>query len=146
MSDKRAVGLQLIIVLKIAKVIALVAFAIAAFVLAESDIYATVEKVVTEVGLNAGRPAIRRLLHISNNEAALIGIGSLVYAAVFAVEAWGLHRRKVWAEWFTVVVTTSFIPFEVYELVEHTTAGKAAMLVANIAAVIYLVIRRLRDR
>ena len=63
---------------------------------------------------------------------------------MFATEGWFLHRRKHWAEWFTVGVTVSFIPFEVYELVEGPSIGKAVMLAANVAIVIYLLVRRLR--
>lgn len=75
-----------------------------------------------------------------------IGLGGLVYATLFLVEAYGLFRGRVWAEWLTVVATTSFIPFEIYELVKDVTPLRVAALVANIAIVIYLLVRRLRDR
>jgi len=58
------------------------------------------------------------------------------------VEAWGLHRRRVWAEWLTVIVTSSFIPLEVYHLVEKPTFGKVATLIANVAILVYLLRHR----
>src|SRR4051812_20091407 len=51
-----------------------------------------------------------------------------------------------WAEWLTVVVTSSFIPVEVYEMVEHFSAGKVVALTVNVAIVVHLVVRRLADR
>jgi uncharacterized membrane protein (DUF2068 family) len=49
--------------------------------------------------------------------------------------------RKHWAEYFTVFVTGSFMPFEFYELAHHATAIRAAALAINALVVVYLVIR-----
>ena len=68
----------------------------------------------------------------------MIGVGMIVYASVNAVEAWGLHRRRTWAEWLTVCLTVALIPLEVYELVVHPSLGKVLALIANIAIVLYL--------
>jgi uncharacterized membrane protein (DUF2068 family) len=72
-----------------------------------------------------------------------IGVGSLVYAAVFLVEGIGLMLRKMWAEVLTVIVTTSFIPLEIYELVEHRSWAKVIVIGVNVLVVLYL-LRRLR--
>ena len=57
------------------------------------------------------------------------------------VEGSGLWLGKRWGEWLTIVATTSFIPFEIYELMERATAVRAAFLAANLAIVIYLIWR-----
>ena len=72
-----------------------------------------------------------------------IGVGSLIYAAVFVIEGVGLMLRRAWAEIMTVIITTSFVPLEIYELVEHPSWAKVLVLVINVLVVIYLV-RRLR--
>jgi uncharacterized membrane protein (DUF2068 family) len=72
-----------------------------------------------------------------------IGVGSLVYASVFMTEGIGLILRKGWAEVLTVFITISFIPLEVYEMVEHASWAKIVVIIVNVAIVIYLV-RRLR--
>jgi uncharacterized membrane protein (DUF2068 family) len=64
---------------------------------------------------------------------------TLAYAAVFATEGIGLWMQKRWAEWLTVIITASLIPLEVWELMFRPTLGKAVVLVANTAIVIYLV-------
>ena len=75
-----------------------------------------------------------------------IGIGSLIYAVVFLVEGVGLMLRKMWAEVMTVIVTTSFIPLEVYELTRRFTPVRLGALVANVVIVAYLVARRWQAR
>src|SRR3984893_4275060 len=63
---------------------------------------------------------------------------TLAYAAVFATEGIGVWMQKRWAEWLTVIITASLIPLEVWELIFRPTIGKAAVVVANTAIVIYL--------
>jgi uncharacterized membrane protein (DUF2068 family) len=70
----------------------------------------------------------------------VIGAAALVYAALFATEGIGLWRGRRWAEWLTVVITASLVPFELYELVRRVTPIRAGALVANLAIVAYLVV------
>jgi len=71
-----------------------------------------------------------------------LGVGAFVVASVMLLEAWGLHRRRVWAEWLTVIVTASFIPFEIHHLAMRPSVGKVITLVLNVAIVIYLLRHR----
>lgn len=63
-------------------------------------------------------------------------------------EGWALHHRKQWGEWLVIVTTSSFLPFEVWAIVEglrkhYSMVPRVTIFVINIAIVIYLV-RRLR--
>jgi len=75
-----------------------------------------------------------------------LGIGTLGYAAVFAVEGIGLLRGKTWAEYMTAAVTISFLPIELYELIVHPSAMKLLLTLINLAVVIYLVFEIRRRR
>jgi uncharacterized membrane protein (DUF2068 family) len=97
-------------------------------------------------GRHAVMKAIDRLWTVRPKEAVELGIAALAYAAVFLVEGLGLLFRKRWAEWLTVVVTASFVPVEIYEMVEHFGAGKVVTLVLNVAIVAYLLWHRLGER
>jgi uncharacterized membrane protein (DUF2068 family) len=57
------------------------------------------------------------------------------------VEGIGLIRRQRWAEYLTVVATSLLLPVELYELAHRPTAGKAAVLAANVGVVVYLVVQ-----
>jgi uncharacterized membrane protein (DUF2068 family) len=53
-------------------------------------------------------------------------------------EAWGLHLKRKWAEWLTVVATGILVPFELYKVVVRVTFFKVVILVVNTAIVYYL--------
>jgi uncharacterized membrane protein (DUF2068 family) len=89
---------------------------------------------------------VTKISLLNNHELEVIGIGGLLYAAVFAIEGVGLMLRRMWAEVMTVIVTTSFIPLEIYELVTHESWAKAAVIVVNVLVVLYLLRRLKRER
>jgi len=91
------------------------------------------------------RSAVARLQSLNDRDMHELGGAFLAYAAVFIVEGVGLLRRRRWAEWLTVVVTASFIPFEIYELARRPGAGKVIALVLNVAIAAYLAWRRLHE-
>lgn len=69
----------------------------------------------------------------------IAGFVALSYASVLGVEGTGLWLAKTWAEWFSVVVTASLIPFEVWEVAHRFTPVRVGVLVLNVAVVWYLV-------
>lgn len=67
----------------------------------------------------------------------LVGLAA-IYAALHLVERTGLILRKRWAEYVTVIVTGSFVPMEIYEIVHHYNLAKVLLLAVNLAIVGYL--------
>lgn len=47
--------------------------------------------------------------------------------------------RRRWAEYFTVIVTGSLIPLEVYELLRRVTLARLIFLSVNVVVVWYLI-------
>ena len=60
---------------------------------------------------------------------------AFLYAALRPTEDVGLWFRRRWAEYFTVIVTGSFIPLEVHELVRRVTVTRVSVLSINVAIV-----------
>jgi uncharacterized membrane protein (DUF2068 family) len=89
---------------------------------------------------------IAKVDRIDPTRAELIGIATFVYAAVFATEGLGLLTRKRWAEWFTVIVTASFVPLEAYEIAKEPHPLRIVVLLVNLAIVAYLVWRLKHER
>lgn len=71
-------------------------------------------------------------------ELSALGLG---YAALFLTEGTGLLLRKRWAEWLTIIATSSFMPLELYELIKKFSALGLLLLFVNAAVVLFLVYR-----
>ena len=89
---------------------------------------------------------IAKVAGINPHTLRRLGIGTLGYGAVFGVEGVGLLLQKPWAEYMTTGVTISFLPIEIYELIVHPSAAKAAVMLINVAVVVYLVLEIRRRR
>lgn len=68
-----------------------------------------------------------------------VSIGLFLYGILCLVEAYGLHRRKRWAEYLTVIGIGLFIPFEIYEVVHRLSTVRVSVLVLNVVIVYYLI-------
>jgi uncharacterized membrane protein (DUF2068 family) len=62
-----------------------------------------------------------RALNVSDRTLKEISAGTFTYAALFLTEGGGLLFRKRWAEYFTIIVTSSLLPVELYELIRRAT-------------------------
>jgi uncharacterized membrane protein (DUF2068 family) len=90
--------------------------------------------------------ALSRLVSADARTFEVIGAGSFVYAAVLLTEAAGLWLGRRWAEYFTVIVTSSFIPLEIYEAAKRFAVPRLAIVAVNVAIVAYLVHRLRAER
>ncbi len=68
-----------------------------------------------------------------------IGAATFAYAALRLLEGIGLMLEKTWAEYLTVGLTISFLPWELYELVHKPDWLRAGLLLLNLAVLAYLI-------
>ncbi len=141
--------ITLIGILKLVKATMLVLVGIGAIkLIGDPDVRGHLEHWMTAVGVDPHGKHLAALLGklgaVDAHRFRQIGVGSFLYAALFLTEGVGLLLQKTWGEVLTVIITTSFIPLEVYEMIEHESVAKGIVIAINIAVVIYLV-RRLRQ-
>lgn len=67
-----------------------------------------------------------------------IGFAAFCYAAIGIAEGIGLYLEKAWGEYLTLVITASFLPWEIMEIMRRHSSPRIALLVANVAVLIYL--------
>jgi len=67
-----------------------------------------------------------------------ISAAVFAYAALGLIEGIGLYLEKAWAEYFTLLLTASFLPFETIHLLHRATWPRACLLVANALVLLYL--------
>jgi len=140
-SDSRL--LRLIALFKLLKAVLLIAVGVGALKLIHMNITSVLEHLVAKYGLDPGSRYVGSILekvaNLTPNKVKSIGIGSFVYAGLFLTEGIGLWLLKRWAEWLTVIITSSLVPVEVYETCHHPSAGKVLVLIINLGIVAYLV-------
>jgi uncharacterized membrane protein (DUF2068 family) len=139
---------RLIALFKLLKGVLLVVVGVAALKLLHRDIASLVESWAMALGVAQNSRFVGRALStaaaLTPNRVRDLIVGSFFYGGLFLTEGIGLWLLKRWAMWFTVIITGSFLPVEIYELARHPSAGKVVLLAINLALVGYL-IRRIRD-
>jgi len=134
--------LRLIGLFKLAKGALLIAAAVSVFHLLDKNLGDYILEWSRRLHIEPGNRLIERLLDraltVTKRQLVVVGIVSLVYAAMFTVEGIGLLMLEHWAEWMTVITTSGLIPFEIFELARKPGPLKVLALVINIAVAVYL--------
>jgi uncharacterized membrane protein (DUF2068 family) len=68
-----------------------------------------------------------------------IGIATFAYSALALTEGIGLLLERTWAEYLTLILTISFVPWELFELLSHPTYIRVSVFVINLAVLWYLI-------
>jgi uncharacterized membrane protein (DUF2068 family) len=135
--------LRAIAIFKFTKAVLLIGVGIGLFRLINQNIGDALQHWVQALHLDAGSHfvnlALEKAAHVSPQQVRQLGLGSFVYAGLFLAEGTGLWLQKRWGEWLTVIITSSLVPVEVYEIHRHPSLAKVGVLVVNIAIVAYLV-------
>jgi uncharacterized membrane protein (DUF2068 family) len=137
--------LRLIALFKLLKAMTLIAIGVGVLKLLHRDIDSTLGHWIAISGLDPGNRWVERGIEKASNltpaKVKGLGIVSFIYAGLFLTEGIGLWLMKRWAEWFTIIITSSLVPVEIYELYRHPTASKILVLIINLAVVAYLLYR-----
>ena len=146
----RGRGLQVIAVFKLLKGFALIAVGIGALHLLHKNVAAIVEHWVNIFRVDPHNHFIDLLLEklsiLDDRRLKQLSIGTFIYAGIFLIEGVGLALKKRWAEYFTIITTSSLLPIEIYELARRASIGKTFALLINLAVVAYLIVELRRTR
>lgn len=142
-------GLLLIAVFKLFKSLSLLALGIGALNLMHKDVADQLERWIELFRVDPDNHyihwALEKLSILDARKLKELSVGTFFYSALYLTEGTGLALRKRWAEYFTVVSTSLFIPLEVYELVKRLTLVKGILVLVNIGIVAYLVMELRRN-
>jgi uncharacterized membrane protein (DUF2068 family) len=145
MPGKRAHGgvLRVIAAFKLLKALALIAVGVGALRLLHKDVAAIAEHWISIFQVDPHNHFIDLLLtklaNVDDRRLKELSIGTFIYAGIFLVEGVGLALQKRWAEYFTVITTSSLLPIEIYELARRVSIGRGLALLINLAVVAYLI-------
>ena len=147
-NDKKDRGVRVIAIFKLVKGLLLLALASGAFAILQSGypiagmIVDWVETMRFDPDNKHVQSFLETVLHLSDRQVKALDGATFLYAGLFLTEGVGLWLEKTWAHTLTIIVTTSFIPLEIFELAKKFNAAKLITIGLNVMAVIYLLIRR----
>jgi uncharacterized membrane protein (DUF2068 family) len=128
---------------KLLKACALVALGLGALRLLHKDVATVVEHWIYVFQVDPRNHFINLLLtklsSWDDRRLKELSVGTFIYGGIFLVEGVGLALQKRWAEYFTIITTSSLLPIEIYELARRVSLGRSLALAINIAVVAYLV-------
>ncbi len=136
-------GLLLIGLFKLGKSILFFCLGFGAIHLLHKDLGDEVMRLATALKFDPESRFVALLLNkvdlIDAHRLREISLATFGYSALALTEGAGLLLEKVWAEYLTLVLTISFLPWELYELVRRPDWFRVSLLLINIAVLIYLV-------
>ena len=145
MTEKRECGrgLRVIAAFKLLKALALIAVGVGALKLLHKDVAPIAEHWINVFQVDPHNHFIDLLLtklsNVDDRRLKELSVGTFLYAGIFLVEGAGLALQKRWAEYFTIITTSSLLPIEVYELLRRVSLGRIFALAINLAVVAYLI-------
>jgi len=136
-------GLLLIGLFKLAKSIFFFGVGMGAIHLLHKDLGDVVMRVAMALKFDPESRFVGLLLDkadlIDIHRLKLISLGTFGYSVVALTEGVGLVLEKVWAEYLTLILTISFLPWELYELARHPSWFRVSLLLINLTVLAYLV-------
>jgi uncharacterized membrane protein (DUF2068 family) len=136
-------GLLLIAIFKIAKSAFFFCLGVGAVHFLHKDLGDAALRLARELRFDSDNRAVALVLDkidlIDAHRLRQIGVATFGYSAVAFTEGIGLLLERTWAEYLTLVLTVSFLPWELYELFRHATWIKAGLFAFNLAVLGYLV-------
>jgi len=136
-------GLLLIGLFKLVKAVFFFCVGIGAMHLLHKDLSDEVIRLATALRFDPESRVVSLLMDkvdlIDVHRLREIGFATFAYSALALTEGIGLLREKVWAEYLTLVLTISFLPWELYELARRPSWFRLGLLVINLAVLWYLV-------
>lgn len=134
--------LILIAVFKLAQALLFAAVGVGALRLVGKDVGDEVQRLVDHLRFNPESRLVNFLLEkadfVTDTMLRRIGAVVFIYAGLDLIEGIGLYLEKPWAEYLTLIITGSFLPWEVFEVLRRVTAIRVGLLTLNVLVFIYL--------
>lgn len=134
--------LILIAVFKIAQAILFVAIGVGALRLLHKDIGDALLDLANHLRFNTEARMINFILEkaslVDDTMLRRISAVFFLYAALDLAEGIGLYLEKAWGEFLTLIITASFLPWEIYEVFRKVTWLRVSLLAINMLVLLYL--------
>ncbi len=135
-------GLVLIAVYKLLHALLFIAIGVGALRLVGKDVGDILTRLASDLRFNPEGRFVNFILDraslLDDPMLRRIGFAAFCYAAIGIAEGIGLYLEKAWGEYLTLLITASFLPLEIMEILRRHTFTRVGLLVVNVAVLIYL--------
>jgi uncharacterized membrane protein (DUF2068 family) len=111
--------------------------------LRHKDLQMVAEHILESLHINPDHHLYRAFMrgaeHVTTRTLWLVVSGVLMYVIIRFIEAAGLWLEREWAEWFALLSSAMYMPWEIYELIRRASALKWGIFGVNVVIVLYLV-------
>lgn len=115
---------------------------ICALLLVHKDLWLYAESLLALFHVNTDRKIAQMFLDFADNitDARLWAAARIAFAytALRFTEGYGLWKERTWAEWVAFLSGFLLLPLEVRELLRGITVVRCALLIGNVAIVLYM--------
>ena len=136
-------GLRIIALLEAAKGMVVIIAGFGLMALIHRDVQKVAEDIVRHLHINPARHFPHIFLDAagaaSDTRLWAMALGAMVYAVIRFIEAYGLWKEQIWAEWFGILSGALYLPIEIYELAVHVSPIKISILLVNLIVVGWLI-------
>ena len=81
---------------------------------------------------------LERASNVDDHMLRRIGAVVFIYAGLDLLEGIGLYLERAWAEYLTLAITASFLPWEIFEVSRRVTWIRVGLLAVNALVFLYL--------
>jgi uncharacterized membrane protein (DUF2068 family) len=138
----RAASLRAIAIFEAVKGVVVLVAGWAIFLLRHRDVRHMTERFIEQLHLDPAARVPRLLLRFAGGATPanlrLVALAALVYALIRFAEAVGLWHERTWAEWLGVITAGIYLPFEFQSFVKNPGWVHFAMIVVNLAVIVFL--------
>jgi uncharacterized membrane protein (DUF2068 family) len=134
--------LQAVAVFELLKGVFILLMGLCALALVHKDVWLYAESLLALFHISTDRRSAQLFLDFADNvtDARLWAAARIAfaYAALRFTEAYGLWHARTWAEWVALISGALLLPLEVRELMRGLSLFRCALLVGNLAVVLYM--------
>jgi uncharacterized membrane protein (DUF2068 family) len=129
--------------LKMVEALLCILLGIGAIKLLHKDLVDVATRIITALRLDPEGRFVNLILDnvalLSPHRLKMISAGIFFYAGLHTLEGVGLVLRKKWAEYVTLILTASFLPWEFFEIIHRFAWIKIVLTLINVLVVLFLV-------
>lgn len=135
-------GLRTVALVEATKGLAAALAGILVLAFARKDLWDIVASIFEFLHINPDRHFAQVVLdladRVTETQLMMLAGGLFIYATLRLIEAYGLWRTRVWAEWLAILSGLVYMPFEIREILHKSTPLRWGLLLINVALVLYV--------